>query len=79
MVVTPVPICLPVPLRRAVPVGVRAMPLLPINMPSTIFMFVKIVIVLVMLVIDVVTIIMIIVVLIVILRQQIRRDEQKCT
>jgi hypothetical protein len=80
MVVAPVPISLPVPLGRAIPIGVSVMPLLPIYMPSTIFMFIKIVVVLVTLVVDVVTIIMVIIVVpIVILRHQIHRDEQSCT
>jgi hypothetical protein len=80
VVVTPVPISLPLPLRRAIPVDVCAVSPLPIHMPSTVFTFIKIVIVPVMPVVDVVPIITVIIAVpIVILRQHIRRDEQRCT
>jgi hypothetical protein len=84
MVMAPVPISLPLPLRSAIPVDVFMVPSLPIHMPSTIFMFIKIVVILVMLIVDVVPLIMVIiavpiVVPIAILRQQTRRDEQRGT
>lgn len=61
MVVTPVPISLPLPRRGMIPIDISVVPLLPIHMPSAVFMLVKIVVVLVMLVVDVMTIVMVIV------------------
>jgi hypothetical protein len=54
MVVAPVPISLPLPLGRAIPVDGIVVPLLPVGMPGAVFMFVEIVVVLVVLVVDVV-------------------------
>jgi hypothetical protein len=78
MVVTPVPVSLPLPLRGAIPICIGTMPLLPIFMPTTLFAFIEIVVIAVLLVIDMMPIIMLTasVPIIAILGQQVRRNEQ---
>jgi len=78
MIVTPVPVSLPLPFRGAIPIYVGAMPLLPIFMPATVFAFIEIVVIAVVLVIDMMPIITVTVSvpIIAILGQQVRRNEQ---
>lgn len=78
MLVTPIPVRLPLPLRGAIPIDIRAMALIPIHMPGTLFMLVEIVIVLVMPIVHVVPIIVVIIA-VVILGQQVAGREQRRT
>jgi hypothetical protein len=77
VVVTPIPVSLALLLGSSIPIYVSVMPLLPIDMPGTIFAFIKIVIIVMVLVIHVVIIMMVItiVVPITILRQQAGRNK----
>jgi hypothetical protein len=83
VIVPPVPVGLPLPLRCAIPLDVCAVPLLPIRMPGPIFMVIKVVIIPVVLIVQMVTIIMvsvsIMITVVMILRQQSCRDEQRST
>jgi hypothetical protein len=74
MRMAPIPVILPLTIAGAIPINVIMMMLLPVDAPSTIFMFVEVVIVLVVFVVDVVAIVLMIVMIasvISILRKQI--------
>jgi hypothetical protein len=64
VIVTPIPIGLPLPLVGTVPIDIPMMPLLPINAPRTVFVFIEVVVILVMTIVLVMTIIPVVVMMI---------------
>lgn len=61
---TPIPVCLPLPLVSALPIHISVMALLPVDTPGALFMFIEIVVVPVMPVVDVVVVVAVVVIVI---------------
>ena len=69
MIVAPIPVTLPLALRRVVPINGRVMPLLPIHMPRAVFVVIPLVVILVVSVVKPVVVVVMIMVMIMILRK----------
>jgi hypothetical protein len=82
MRVPPIPVILALAVGSSIPVHGRVMLLLPIHVPRTIFVLIKVVVILVALVIDVMAVVLVIItisIVVAVLGEQISGEKQRST